>query len=54
MQHPMLVTQYFDTMKDIGCSSRSKTVFVPNNPGALSDITSQIRTGFMQGQAAGQ
>lgn len=47
----VLVTQYFDTMKDIGCSSRSKTVFVPNNPGALSDITAQIRSGFMQGQA---
>jgi len=49
----VLVTQYFDTMKDIGCSSRSKTIFVPNNPGALSDITQEIRSGFMQAQAGG-
>ncbi|CAD7938794.1 unnamed protein product [Amoebophrya sp. A120] len=47
----VLVTQYFDTMKDIGCSSQSKTIFVPNNPGAITDITEEIRTGFMQGQA---
>jgi len=47
----VLVTQYFDTMKDIGCSSRSKTIFVPNNPGALKDITQEIRSGFMQAQA---
>lgn len=47
----VLVTQYFDTMKDIGTSSRAKTIFVPNNPGALANITEDIRQGFMQGQA---
>lgn len=47
----VLVTQYFDTMKDIGTSSKAKTIFVPNNPGALSDITQDIRQGFMQASA---
>ena len=45
----VLVTQYFDTMKDIGVQSRAKTIFVPNNPGALSDITGEIRSGFRSG-----
>ncbi|CAD7959592.1 unnamed protein product [Amoebophrya sp. A25] len=47
----LLVTQYFDTMKEIGCGSHSKTIFVPNNPGALTDITQEVRTGFMQAAA---
>ncbi|CAK9087087.1 Hypersensitive-induced response protein 1 (OsHIR1) [Durusdinium trenchii] len=29
----MLMTQYLDTMKDIGASSKATTVFIPSNPG---------------------
>ncbi|KAK1383694.1 Hypersensitive-induced response protein 1 [Heracleum sosnowskyi] len=48
----VLVTQYFDTMKDIGASSKSSAVFVPHGPGAVKDIASQIREGLLQGNAA--
>ncbi|EXB30114.1 Hypersensitive-induced response protein 1 [Morus notabilis] len=47
----VLVTQYFDTMKDIGASSKSSSVFIPHGPGAVKDIASQIREGLLQGNA---
>ncbi|VAI10228.1 unnamed protein product [Triticum turgidum subsp. durum] len=46
----VLVTQYFDTMKDIGASSKSSAVFIPHGPGAVKDIASQIRDGQLQGR----
>jgi len=46
----VLVTQYFDTMKDIGASSKSSAVFIPHGPGAVRDIASQIRDGQLQGR----
>lgn len=49
----MLVTQYFDTLKDIGASSKTNTVFMPHQPGGVADVASQVRNGFMQA-AAGQ
>ncbi len=48
----VLVTQYFDTMKEIGNSSKNTTVFLPHGPGHVGDITNQIRNGLMQGSAA--
>ncbi|CAN0925892.1 Hypersensitive-induced response protein-like protein 2 [Linum grandiflorum] len=44
----VLVTQYFDTMKEIGASSKSSSVFIPHGPGAVKDIASQIREGLLQ------
>ncbi|KAG8087213.1 hypothetical protein GUJ93_ZPchr0010g9787 [Zizania palustris] len=41
----VLVTQYFDTMKEIGASSKSSSVFIPHGPGAVKDIAAQIRDG---------
>ncbi|KAK4432014.1 Hypersensitive-induced response protein 2 [Sesamum alatum] len=44
----VLVTQYFDTMKEIGSSSKSSAVFIPHGPGAVKDIATQIREGLLQ------
>ncbi|WCJ35980.1 Hypersensitive-induced response protein-like protein 1 [Euphorbia peplus] len=44
----VLVTQYFDTMKEIGASSKSSTVFIPHGPGAIRDVATQIRDGLLQ------
>ncbi|KAL6596141.1 hypothetical protein ACP70R_000810 [Stipagrostis hirtigluma subsp. patula] len=44
----VLVTQYFDTMKEIGASSKSSSVFIPHGPGAVKDIAAQIRDGQLQ------
>ena len=50
----ILVTQYFDTMKEVGAASKSSTIFIPHGPGAVSDIADQIRSGWLQGAAATQ
>ncbi|KAL9253327.1 Hypersensitive-induced response protein 2-like protein [Drosera capensis] len=48
----VLVTQYFDTMKEIGAASKSTAVFIPHGPGAVKDVASQIRDGLLQGKMA--
>ncbi|MED6192066.1 Hypersensitive-induced response protein-like protein 2 [Stylosanthes scabra] len=48
----VLVTQYFDTMKEIGASSKSSSVFIPHGPGAVKDIAMQIRDGLLQASAS--
>ncbi|MCO5607135.1 hypothetical protein L7F22_061328 [Adiantum nelumboides] len=47
----VMLTQYFDTLKDIGAHSKSSTVFIPHGPGAVSNIADQIRNGWLQGAA---
>ncbi|ONM21607.1 hypersensitive induced response2 [Zea mays] len=44
----VLVTQYFDTMREIGASSKSSSVFIPHGPGAVKDVSAQIRDGLLQ------
>lgn len=42
----VLMTQYFDTLKDIG--QNSNTILIPHSPGGLSDISSEIRNAMIQ------
>jgi regulator of protease activity HflC (stomatin/prohibitin superfamily) len=42
----VLLTQYFDTLRDIGTAGRSNTILLPNNPGAVNDLLTQIMAGF--------
>lgn len=46
----VLVTQYFDTMREIGASSKATSVFIPHGPGAVKDVATQIRDGLLQAQ----
>jgi regulator of protease activity HflC (stomatin/prohibitin superfamily) len=45
----VLLTQYFDTMRDIGTKGGSSTIFLPNNPGAANDFQAQILAGLRAG-----
>ncbi|CAK0833028.1 unnamed protein product [Prorocentrum cordatum] len=46
----LLITQYFETLKEVGANSKSNSVFIPHSPAAgVADISSQIRNGIMQG-----
>jgi len=38
----VMVTQYFDTLKSIGESDRTNTLFLAHSPGAVRDISDQI------------
>lgn len=48
----VLLTQYFDTLKDIGLKGGSNTIFLPNNPGAANDFLQQIVAGLRAGRAS--
>merc|ERR1712060_836077 len=50
----LLVTQYFETLRDIAATSSAQTVFIPHSAGAVADVASQIRNGVMQAGAPGQ
>jgi regulator of protease activity HflC (stomatin/prohibitin superfamily) len=38
----VLVTQYFDTLKSIGESDKTNTLFLAHSPGAVKDVSDQI------------
>jgi regulator of protease activity HflC (stomatin/prohibitin superfamily) len=42
----VLLTQYFDTLRDIGTAGKSTTILLPNQPGAVNDLMNQIIAGF--------
>ncbi|GLC44553.1 hypothetical protein PLESTB_000060500 [Pleodorina starrii] len=48
----MMVTQYFDMLKDLGANKHASTVFLNHAPGGISDIASQIRNSFLEAHAA--
>jgi regulator of protease activity HflC (stomatin/prohibitin superfamily) len=48
----VLMTQYFDTLKEIGVSSGSKVILLPHAPNGMSDISEQLRTAIMTGAEA--
>jgi len=43
----ILVTQYFDTVKEIGSHSAGNTLFLPHSPGTVQNISEQIKRNFM-------
>jgi regulator of protease activity HflC (stomatin/prohibitin superfamily) len=48
----MIVTQYFDMMKDVGAQPKSNAVFLNHSPGALEDLAGAVSKGFMSGLPA--
>lgn len=42
----VLMTQYFDTMREVGITGKSATIFLPSSPGAVNDLMTQIMAGF--------
>ena len=39
----VLMTQYFDTLKEIGAESKTNTLLIPHGPGAMHDLAGQLR-----------
>lgn len=44
----VLMTQYFDTLKEIGASSRTNTILIPHSPGHLASLTEQLRNAMLE------
>ncbi len=47
----VLLTQYFDTLRDIGTTGKSTTILLPNQPGTVNDLMTQIMAGFSASNA---
>jgi len=45
----VLMTQYFDTLKDIAANDHSNTILVPHSPNTLTDLFGQIRNAIAIG-----
>ena len=45
----VLMTQYFDTLKDIAANDRTNTVLIPHTPNTLTDLFGQIRNAVISG-----
>jgi regulator of protease activity HflC (stomatin/prohibitin superfamily) len=48
----VLVTQYLDTLKEIGASDRSNTILMSHSPAAVGDLFRQMQDAVMIGQKA--
>lgn len=44
----VLMTQYFDMLKEIGASSRTNAILIPHSPGNLTTLTEQLRTAMIE------
>ncbi|RUR05948.1 SPFH domain-containing protein [Legionella sp. km772] len=48
----VLVTQYFDTLKEIGANNKSSTILLPHSPVGLKDLSTQMQEGIITGNLA--
>jgi regulator of protease activity HflC (stomatin/prohibitin superfamily) len=48
----VLVTQYFDTLKSIGESDKTNTLFLSHSPGSVKDVSEQIMDSMLVAQRA--
>jgi regulator of protease activity HflC (stomatin/prohibitin superfamily) len=46
----VMMTQYFDTIKDIGNTSNTNTILIPHSPSGMSDLSDQIRNSMITAQ----
>ncbi len=46
----VLLTQYFDTLNNIGSNSKNTSILVPHSPGAMADFQDQVIKGTLIGK----
>jgi len=44
----VLMTQYFDMLKEIGASTKSTAILIPHSPGHLQSLSEQVRNAMME------
>ena len=45
----VMMTQYYDTLKEIGANDKNSTILLPHSPGGLNEIAQQLREGIITG-----
>jgi regulator of protease activity HflC (stomatin/prohibitin superfamily) len=48
----VLMTQYFDTLKEIGLNGKNSTILIPHGPGGMGDISDQMRNAIITANEA--
>jgi hypothetical protein len=48
----VLVTQYLDTMKEIGTQDKSNTILMSHSPAAIGSLFEEMQNAIMVGQKA--
>jgi regulator of protease activity HflC (stomatin/prohibitin superfamily) len=43
----VMMTQYFDTIKELGMSGKNSTILIPHGPGGMTDMSDQIRNAMI-------
>lgn len=43
----VMMTQYFDTLKELGLSGKNSTILIPHSPSGMSDISEQMRNAMI-------
>lgn len=43
----VMMTQYFDTIKDLGNSGKSNTILIPHSPSGMGDLSEQMRNAMI-------
>jgi len=43
----VMMTQYFDTIKELGLSGKNSTILIPHGPGGMTDMADQIRNAMI-------
>ena len=46
------MTQYFDTLKEIGVSAGSKVIMMPHSPSGMVEIADQLTKSIITGEEA--
>jgi len=49
----VLMTQYFDTLKEVAANDHTNTILIPHTPNTLTDIFAQIRNAIIVGNELG-
>jgi regulator of protease activity HflC (stomatin/prohibitin superfamily) len=50
----VMMTQYLDTLKEIGANSRTNTIMMPHSPGGLSGFFNELRNAVVLGMETAQ
>lgn len=43
----VMMTQYFDTIKDLGLNGKSNTILIPHSPAGMGDLAEQMRSAMI-------
>lgn len=47
----VMMTQYFDTLKELGLNGKSSTILIPHSPSGMGDINEQMRNAMITAEA---